>query len=71
MSSNFTWRPQTNTTGQNLWQIGSWNQPREEKDLAGFLIDSAKVGYGKSHDQVKSIAACGARDKGLLKPENF
>ena len=41
----------------------------EEKDLAGFLIDSAKVGYGKSRDQVKSIAACGARDKGLLKPD--
>ena len=41
----------------------------EEKDLASFLIDSAKVGYGKSRDQVKSIAACGARDKGLLKPD--
>ena len=42
---------------------------QEEKDLAGFLIDSAKVGYGKSRDQVKSIAACGACDKGLLKPD--
>ena len=41
----------------------------EEKELAGFLIDSAKVGYGKSRDQVKSIAACGARDKGLLKSD--
>ena len=41
----------------------------EEKDLADFLIDSAKVGYGKSRNQVKSIAARGARDKGLLKPD--
>ena len=38
----------------------------EEKDLANFLIASSKVGYGKSRQQVKSIAACGARDKGRL-----
>ena len=38
----------------------------EEKDLANFLIDSSKVGYGKSRQQVKSIAACGARAKGRL-----
>ena len=40
--------------------------PTEEKDLAGFLIESAKVGYGKSRQQVKSIAAHGIRDKGHL-----
>ena len=43
--------------------------PVEEKDLASFLIDSAKVGYGKSRQQVKSIAARGAHDKGVLKSD--
>ena len=38
----------------------------EENDLAGFLVDASKVGYGKSRQQVKAIAACGIRDKGLL-----
>ena len=41
----------------------------EEKDLAGFLIDFAKVGYGKSRHQVKSLVACGACDKGRLNPD--
>ena len=38
----------------------------KKKDLANFLIDSSKVGYGKSRQQVKSIAACGAHDKSRL-----
>ena len=45
--------------------------PTEEKDLAGFLIDSAKVGYGKSRQQVKSIAVCGICDKGRLNPNKI
>ena len=45
--------------------------PTEEKDLAGFLIDSAKVGYNKSRQQAKSIAACGIRDKGRLDPNKI
>ena len=43
----------------------SWSSS-EEKDLANFLIDSSKVGYGKSCQRVKSIAACGACDEGRL-----
>ena len=39
----------------------------EENDLAGFLVDTSKVGYGKSRQQVKAIAACGIRDKDLDK----
>ena len=45
--------------------------PTEEKDSAGFLIESAKVGYGKSHQQVKSVAACGICDKGHLDPDKI
>ena len=38
----------------------------EENDLAACLIDMVKVGYGKSCQQVKSIAACGIDDRGCL-----
>ena len=63
-----------NATRQNFWKSALRTEPRakpylsptEEKDLGGFLIESAKVDYGKSCQQVKSIAAHGIRDKGHL-----
>jgi len=42
----------------------SWST--EENGLAGCLIDTSKVGYGKSGQQVKAIPACGIRNKDLL-----
>jgi len=41
----------------------SYLSPTEEKDLAAFLVDSAKVGYGRSCQQVKFCRIC---DKGSL-----
>jgi len=38
----------------------------EENDLAGFLVDTSKVGYGQSRQQVKAIPACGICYKDLL-----
>ena len=38
----------------------------EEKDLSEFLVEVAKAGYGKSRQQVKSLAANAIHDKGLL-----
>ena len=42
-------------------RISRWRTLRpqavtEESDLGGFLIDTSKVGYGKSCQQVKAIA---------------
>ena len=41
----------------------------EEKDLAEFLEETSKAGYGKSRQQVKGLAANAIRDKGLLNPQ--
>ena len=38
----------------------------EEKDLSEFLVEVAKAGYGKSRQQVKSLAANAIHGKGLL-----
>jgi len=38
----------------------------EENDLAGILVDTSIVGYGKSRQQVEAIAACRIRYKDLL-----
>ena len=35
----------------------------EETELANFLVDVAKAGYGKSRSQIKSLAENMARDK--------
>ena len=37
-----------------------------KKDLSEFLVKVAKAGYGKSRQQVKSLAANAIHDKGLL-----
>ena len=38
----------------------------EENDLSTFLVEVAKAGYGKSRQQVLSLASNAAHDKGLL-----
>ena len=38
----------------------------EESEFADFLVDIAKAGYGKSRQQVKTIAENVAHDKGVL-----
>ena len=43
--------------------------PAEEKELSQFLVDVAEAGYGKTQQQVMSIAESVARDKGVLKPD--
>jgi len=53
-------------------QSTTWCTPRpqavtKENDLAGFfLVDTSKMVYGKSRQQVKAITVCRIRDKGLL-----
>ena len=42
----------------------------EEKDLSNFLVQASKVGYGKSRQQVKALAANAAIDKGLLSSDS-
>lgn len=39
----------------------------EETELASFLVDVAKAGYGKSRGEVKRLAENVARDKNVLK----
>ena len=39
----------------------------EEKELAAFVTDVAKAGYGKSRHEIKRIAEDCAMDKGVLK----
>ena len=39
----------------------------EEAELAGFLVDVAKAGYGKSRRDIKWIAESVAREKNVLK----
>ena len=39
----------------------------EEAELAGFLVDVAKAGYGKSRRDIKWIAENVAREKNVLK----
>ena len=41
--------------------------PSEEKELSEYLLASAKVGYGKTRGQIKSIAESVAQEKGILK----
>ena len=36
----------------------------EEKELASFVVDVAKAGYGKTRKQIMSLAESVARDKG-------
>ena len=38
----------------------------EEKELADFLVDVAKVGYGRTRKQVRTIAGSCAHNKGRL-----
>ena len=42
----------------------------EENDLSTFLVEVAKSGYGKSRQQVKSLASNAAHNKGLLNSGN-
>ena len=39
----------------------------EEKELASFITDVAKAGYGKSRQEIKRITEDVASDKGVLK----
>ena len=39
----------------------------EEKELASFITDVAKAGYGKSQQEIKQIAEDVANEKGVLK----
>jgi len=39
----------------------------EEKELADFLVDVAKVGYRRTRKQVRTIAGSCAHDEGRLK----
>lgn len=41
----------------------------EEKEVANFLVQTAKAGYGRSRKQIMQIAEKAARDKGLLKED--
>ena len=77
---NFTWEfyPVTFVWGCGrvhhrmtlVWKLYFITSERKifSKYLVDFLIDSAKVSYGKSHQQVKSVAACGICNKGGLEP---
>ena len=41
----------------------------EEKELSNFLVETAKVGYGRSRKQVIQLVEKTAKDKGLLPPD--
>ena len=43
----------------------------EETELVDYLFDSAKAGYGKTRQQVKSIAEKIAKSKGVLKSDRI
>ena len=40
--------------------------PTEEREMANFLIDVAKAGYGKTRKEVQQIAGMAAHDKGRI-----
>ena len=40
--------------------------PVEENDMADFLVDVVKAGYGKTIMQVQNIAGMAAHDKGQV-----
>ena len=40
--------------------------PTEEKEMANFLFDVAKAGYGKTRKEVRQIAGMAAHDKGRI-----
>ena len=43
----------------------------EEEELEAFLMEVAKVGYGKTRKEVKLIAEAVAREKGVLRGEKI
>jgi len=50
---------------QNIWKSYSWG-PQPYLSRKEELVETAKAGYGKSRQQIKTIAENVARDKGVL-----
>ena len=45
--------------------------PVEEKELANYLVEVAKAGYGKSRSQIKGLAEAVAREKATLRKQKI
>ena len=45
--------------------------PVEEKELANYLVEVAKAGYGKSRSQIKGLAEAVAREKATLRKKKI
>ena len=45
--------------------------PAEEEELASFLMEVARVGYGKTRREVKLLVEAVAREKGVLRGERI